>query len=169
MLGINLHGICNDNVGKDVLAKLGVDIDELIADMEDMFRFNEEEIKHPFPFLTNLSIIDKPHPYISLGNYIDRLKIIMNKKQKNNPMLIGSAGVGKTAIVEGLALSMPNETIYRLDLGSVVSGTKYRGELEEKIIMAMDYIKDHKAILFIDEIHTNVGSGSNGSPFNSFL
>lgn len=152
---------CNDNVGKDILTKLGVDIEEIVADIEDMFCFNEEEIKHPFPFLTNLSIVDKPHPYISFGNYIERLKIIMNKKQKNNPMLIGNAGVGKTAIVEGLASSMPNETIYRLDLGSVVSGTKYRGELEEKIIMAMDYLKEHKAILFIDEIHTIVGAGSN--------
>ncbi len=153
--------ICNDNIGKNILVKLGVDIDEIVEDIEDIFNFNEEEHNHPFPFLTNLSIISKPHPYISLGNHIERLKIIMNKKQKNNPMLIGSAGVGKTAIVEGLASSLPNETIYRLDLGSMVSGTKYRGELEEKIINAMEYLKEHKAILFIDEIHTIVGAGSN--------
>lgn len=152
---------CNDNIGKNILVKLGVDIDEIVEDIEDIFNFNEEERNHPFPFLTNLSIINKPHPYISLGNHIERLKIIMNKKQKNNPMLIGSAGVGKTAIVEGLASSLPNETIYRLDLGSMVSGTKYRGELEEKIINAMEYLKEHKAILFIDEIHTIVGAGSN--------
>lgn len=153
--------ICNDNVGKNILVTLGVDIDEILEDIEDIFNFNEEEHNHPFPFLTNLSIVNKPHPYISLGNYIERLKIIMNKKQKNNPMLIGNAGVGKTAIVEGLAHKLPNETIYRLDLGSMVSGTKYRGELEEKIINAMEYIKNHKAILFIDEIHTIVGTGSN--------
>lgn len=153
--------ICNDNIGKNILVKLGVDIDEIVEDIEDIFNFNEEERNHPFPFLTNLSIVNKPHPYISLGNHIERLKIIMNKKQKNNPMLIGSAGVGKTAIVEGLASSLPNETIYRLDLGSMVSGTKYRGELEEKIINAMEYLKEHKAILFIDEIHTIVGAGSN--------
>lgn len=152
---------CNDNVGKDILVKLGIDIEEIISDLEDMFRFNEEDIKHPFPFLTNLSVIEKNHPYISLGNYIERLQVIMHKKQKNNPMLIGSAGVGKTAIVEGLTSVMPEETIYRLDLGSIVSGTKYRGELEEKIINAMDYIKENKAILFIDEIHTIVGAGSN--------
>ena len=151
----------NDNVGKDVLTKLGVDIEELLADLEDMFCFNEEEKVHPYPFLTNLSIAEQTHPYISLGNYIERLKIIMNKKQKNNPMLIGAAGVGKTAIVEGLVKKLPGETIYRLDLGSMVAGTKYRGELEEKIISAMDYIKEHKAILFIDEIHTIVGAGSN--------
>jgi ATP-dependent Clp protease ATP-binding subunit ClpC len=153
--------VCNDNVGKDILTKLGVDIEEIIADLEDMFRFEDEENKHPFPFLTNLSIVEKPHPYIYLGNYIERLKVIMNKKQKNNPMLIGSAGVGKTAIVEGLAQTLKDETIYRLDLGSMISGTKYRGELEEKIINAMDYIKRKKAILFIDDIHTIVGAGSN--------
>lgn len=150
-----------DNVGKDVLTKLGVDIEEIVSDIEDMFCINEDTVNHPFPFLTNLSISEKPHPYISLGNYIERLKIIMNKKQKNNPMLIGSAGVGKTAIVEGLASNLPNEVIYRLDLGSMMSGTKYRGELEEKIINAMEYLKSHQAILFIDEIHTIVGAGSN--------
>lgn len=152
---------CNDNVGKDLLVRLGVDIEELVLDLEDMFCFNEEKEKHPFTFLTNLSLSSKPHPYISLGNYIERLKIIMSKKQKNNPMLIGSAGVGKTAIVEGLASILNNEVIYRLDLGSMMSGTKYRGELEEKIIAAMDYIKENNAILFIDEIHTIVGAGSN--------
>ncbi len=150
-----------DNVGKDVLTRLGVDIEELILDIEDMFNLNDEEKKHPFTFLTNLSMSNKPHPYISLGNYIERLKIIMSKKQKNNPMLIGSAGVGKTAIVEGLAGELENEVIYRLDLGSMMSGTKYRGELEEKIINAMEYIKENNAILFIDEIHTIVGAGSN--------
>lgn len=150
-----------DNVGKDILTKLGVDIEELVLDIEDMFNLNDENKKHPFTFLTNLSMSDKVHPYISLGNYIERLKIIMNKKQKNNPMLIGSAGVGKTAIVEGLATILENEVIYRLDLGSMISGTKYRGELEEKIINAMEYIKDNNAILFIDEIHTIVGAGSN--------
>lgn len=152
---------CNDNIGKDVLVKLRVDIEELVLDIEDMFCFNDEKDKHPFAFLTNLSLSNKPHPYISLGNYIERLKIIMSKKQKNNPMLIGSAGVGKTAIVEGLASILNDEIIYRLDLGNMMSGTKYRGELEEKIISAMDYIKENNAILFIDEIHTIVGAGSN--------
>lgn len=152
--------ISENNIGKDILIKLGIDIDELLDDIEDIFEFNKEE-EHPFPFLTNLTKIDSPHPYISLGNYLDRIKIIMKKKQKNNPMLIGSAGVGKTAIIEELSKEMPKDIIYRLDLGSMISGTKYRGELEEKIIQAMEYIKEHKAILFIDEIHNIVGAGSN--------
>lgn len=84
----------------------------------------------------------------------------MSKKQKNNPLLIGNAGVGKTAIIEGLSEILKNETIYQLDLGSIVSGTKYRGELEEKITKAMEYIKKHHAIVFIDEIHNIVGAGS---------
>ncbi len=153
--------ITNDNVGKDILVKLGVDIEDILEDIEDILGFNDEKKIHPYPFLTNLSIVNSPHDYISLGNYVEKLEIIMHKKQKNNPMLIGNAGVGKTAIVEGLAKSMENDTIYRLDLGCMVAGTKYRGELEEKIINAMDYIKDHNAILFIDEIHTIVGAGSN--------
>lgn len=152
--------ISENNIGKDILIKLGIDIGELLDDIEDIFEFNKEE-EHPFPFLTNLTKIDSPHPYISLGNYLDRIKIIMKKKQKNNPMLIGSAGVGKTAIIEELSKEMPKDIIYRLDLGSMISGTKYRGELEEKIIQAMEYIKEHKAILFIDEIHNIVGAGSN--------
>lgn len=152
--------ISENNIGKDILIKLGIDIGELLDDIEDIFEFNKEE-EHPFPFLTNLTKIDSPHQYISLGNYLDRIKIIMKKKQKNNPMLIGSAGVGKTAIIEELSKEMPKDIIYRLDLGSMISGTKYRGELEEKIIQAMEYIKEHKAILFIDEIHNIVGAGSN--------
>ncbi len=150
----------NDNIGKNILTKLGIDIDEILEDIEDIFNFNAEKKKHPFPFLTNLSIVETTHEYINLGNYIEKLQIIMNKKQKNNPMLVGNAGVGKTAIVEGFAKKI-DQDIYRLDLGSMLSGTKYRGELEEKIINAMEYIKEHDAILFIDEIHNIVGAGSN--------
>lgn len=149
------------SVAKDILVRLGISIDELTDDIEDIFGFNREPTPHPFPFLTNLSSVDKPHDYIKRSNHLERIKTIMNKKQKNNPMLIGSAGVGKTAIIEGLALELKSDTIYRLDLGGIIAGTKYRGELEEKIIKAMDFIKEKKAILFIDEIHNIVGAGSN--------
>ncbi len=152
--------ISGDNIGKSILMNLGVDILELTEDVEDIIEFNDEEI-HPYPFLTNLSMVEEMHPYIPMGNHLERLKIIMKKKQKNNALLIGSAGVGKTAIVEALTRYLPDCLIYRLDLGSMVSGTKYRGELEEKIIQAMDYLKEKKAILFIDEIHNIVGAGSN--------
>lgn len=147
-------------VAKDVLERLGVNIPEMLKDIEDIFGFKNEPAE-PFPFLTNLSTVSRPHDFVQRGNHIERIKIIMNKKQKNNPMLIGNAGVGKTAIIESLARDLPNETIYRLDLGGILAGTKYRGELEEKIVKAMEFIKENKAILFIDEIHNIVGAGSN--------
>lgn len=146
-------------VARDVLERLGVNIPEMLKDIEDIFGFKNEP-KEPFPFLTNLSNINRPHDYVKRGNHIERIKIIMNKKQKNNPMLIGNAGVGKTAIIESLAQDLKNDTIYRLDLGGILAGTKYRGELEEKIVKAMEFIKENKAILFIDEIHNIVGAGS---------
>ena len=79
-------------------------------------------------------------------------------------MLIGSAGVGKSALVEGVAMKMlevnPKINIYRLDLGMIIAGTKYRGDLEERLIEVMDRIKNPYSIVFIDEIHNIVGSGS---------
>ena len=143
-------------MARDVLERLGVNIPEMLKDIEDIFGFKNEPAE-PFPFLTNLSTVSRPHDFVQRGNHIERIKIIMNKKQKNNPMLIGNAGVGKTAIIESLARDLPNETIYRLDLGGILAGTKYRGELEEKIVKAMEFIKENKAILFIDEIHNIVG------------
>lgn len=156
-----------DSVACVVLEKLGLDLDELMDDIEEIFNFfsrdeNEQQDETiPFPFLINLTTSKKVHPYVSRNNYIEKIQLILSKKQKNNPLLIGNAGVGKTAIVEGLSEVMHNTKIYQLDLGSIVSGTKYRGELEEKLTKAMEYIKKKKAILFIDEIHNIVGAGSN--------
>lgn len=156
-----------DSIACVILEKLGLDIEDLMIDIEEIFNFFEDEIAStkqddpPFSFLTNLSTTKKVHPFIKRSNYIDKIKYILSKKQKNNPLLIGRAGVGKTAIVEGLSEILKEETIYQLDLGSIVSGTKYRGELEEKITKAMDYIRSKKAIVFIDEIHNIVGAGSN--------
>lgn len=149
-----------DSTGYKMINGLGLDIESLIYDIEDIFNFDlyEEEME---PFLINLSTSKKIHHYINRSNYIERIIYILNKKQKNNPLLIGNAGVGKTAIVEGLASKLKGETIYQLNLASAVSNTKYRGELEEKIIKVMEFIKTSNAILFIDEIHNVVGAGSN--------
>ena len=146
-----------DTVAYVVLEKLGLDIEELKRDIEEIFSFDEAKEKEniPYPFLINLSTSQKIHPFVLRNNYI------LSKKQKNNPLLIGNAGVGKTAIVEGLSEILKDVSIYQLDLGSIVAGTKYRGELEEKLTKAMEYIKRKKAILFIDEIHNIVGAGSN--------
>lgn len=135
-------------------------ISKLLDEIEEIFDFDlyEEEV---LPYLINLSKITKPHRYIKRGDYIERLKYILKKKQKNNPLLIGSAGVGKTAIVEGLAEIYEDATIYQLNLATTIADTKYRGELEEKLVKVMDYIKSTEAIIFIDEIHNIVGAGSN--------
>lgn len=152
-----------DTVAYVVLEKLGLDIEELKRDIEEIFSFDETKEKEniPYPFLINLSTSQKIHPFVLRNNYIEKIKYILSKKQKNNPLLIGNAGVGKTAIVEGLSEILKDVSIYQLDLGSIVAGTKYRGELEEKLTKAMEYIKRKKAILFIDEIHNIVGAGSN--------
>ena len=152
-----------DTVAYVVLEKLGLDIEELKRDIEEIFSFDEAKEKEniPYPFLINLSTSQKIHPFVLRNNYIEKIKYILSKKQKNNPLLIGNAGVGKTAIVEGLSEILKDVSIYQLDLGSIVAGTKYRGELEEKLTKAMEYIKRKKAILFIDEIHNIVGAGSN--------
>jgi ATP-dependent Clp protease ATP-binding subunit ClpC len=113
----------------------------------------------------------KIDPIIGRDNEIERVIHILNRKTKNNPVLIGEPGVGKTAIVEGLAQriasgtvpdSLKNRRVLVLNLGSVVAGTKYRGEFEQRF---EDIIKeatqsDRQTILFIDEIHTVVGAGS---------
>lgn len=155
------YSILNDknNNAYKVLIQIGINPDLLIQDVKDIF--NIGDLKNKYDFLTDLTIQKEVHPYIFRNNQIEQLHIILNKKQKNNPMLIGAAGVGKTALVEGYAKKYPKKHIYRFELGVVMAGTKYRGELEEKIIEAMNFIKNEKAILFIDEIHNIVGAGSN--------
>ncbi len=152
------------SAGTEILKSLNLNLEFLIHDIEDIFNFykdSEFSNEEPYPYLINLTKKAMIHPFIKRNNYIERINYILNKKQKNNPLLIGNAGVGKTTIVEGLSQLRNNEIIYQLDLGGVVAGTKYRGELEEKLLKVMEYIKSQKAILFIDEIHNVVGAGSN--------
>ncbi|MGM9899401.1 MAG: AAA family ATPase [Bacilli bacterium] len=152
------------SIASEMLKMLHLDIISLKKDVEDIFNFDNFDNSPsapPYPFLINLSTQSETHPYITRSNYIERINYILEKKQKNNPLLIGSAGVGKTAIIGGLSKLRTNDTIYQLDLGGAVAGTKYRGELEEKILKVMEYVKQNKAILFIDEIHNIVGAGSN--------
>lgn len=153
-----------ETIGHEILEMLSINCDEMLHDVEDIFNFyeyQEKDEKTPFPFLNRLTTSKRQHPFIKRKDYLERIIYILSKKQKNNPLLIGNAGVGKTAIVEGLTDVLKDEVIYQLDLGSIVAGTKYRGELEEKLIKAMEYVKEQKAIVFIDEIHNIVGAGSN--------
>ena len=109
-------------------------------------------------------------PVVGRIKQIDRMVSILNRRSKNNPVLIGEPGVGKTAIVEGLAQRIIAEDvpemligkrIVMLDMATVIAGTKYRGEFEERLKKLIEEAKQHKeVILFIDELHTVVGAGS---------
>lgn len=121
--------------------------------------------------LTQLAREDKLDPVIGRDSEIMRIMQILSRRTKNNPILIGEPGVGKTAVVEGLASriargdvtdSLKDKEIVSLDLGSLLAGTKYRGEFEERMKGIMKEIEraDGKIILFIDEIHMIVGAGA---------
>ncbi len=121
--------------------------------------------------LTELARKGKLDPVIGRDEEVRRTMQILTRRTKNNPILIGEAGVGKTAIVEGLAQritagdvpeTLKDKTIFQLDLGALIAGAKFRGEFEDRLKAVIDEIKksDGKIILFIDEMHTVVGAGA---------
>ena len=119
--------------------------------------------------LTELAEQDKLDPVVGREKEIERVSQILSRRKKNNPLLIGEPGVGKSAIAEGLALRIVqkkvsrilyNKRVITLDLASLVAGTKYRGQFEERMKAVMNELEKNKdIILFIDEIHTIVGAG----------
>ena len=122
--------------------------------------------------LTECAKQDKIDPVIGRKKEIERIIQILSRRTKNNPVLIGDPGVGKTAIAEGLAIdiaegrvpdTLKDKILYTLDMGSLLAGAKYRGEFEERIKQVIDeVIKKGNIILFIDEIHTIIGAGATG-------
>ena len=122
--------------------------------------------------LTTLAEQEKLDPVIGRQMEIERVIQILARRTKNNPALIGEPGVGKTAIVEGLAqriidgdvpAPLMEKRVLRLDVGSLVAGTMYRGQFEERLKRVIDELKQAGSILFIDEVHMLVGAGSAGS------
>ena len=119
--------------------------------------------------MTSPEAIAKMDPVIGRKREIERMMEILCRRTKNNPILLGEAGVGKTALVEGfcqmIALQqvpeeLKNKKVLRLDMAAMVAGTKYRGEFEERIKRCMDEVmQDHNIILFMDEVHTLMGAG----------
>ena len=120
--------------------------------------------------LTMLASLDELDPVIGRKNEIRRIAQTLSRRKKNNPILIGEPGCGKTAIVEGLAMiihegkcprNLLDKRIVSLELTSLVAGTKYRGQFEERMKAVLDELRDNKEIIiFIDEIHTVVGTGN---------
>ena len=119
--------------------------------------------------LTKMAIDNKLDPIVGREKEIERVAQVLSRRKKNNPVLIGEPGVGKTAIAEGLALRIVNKNVSRvlhnkrvvtLDLAALVAGTKYRGQFEERMKAVMNELEKAKdVILFIDELHTIVGAG----------
>jgi ATP-dependent Clp protease ATP-binding subunit ClpC len=191
LLGLLREG---DGVAARVLKNLDVDIEqtrqEILKELDPNFTAQEEqsgsegsekaaekkgEIKTPAlkafgRDLTEIARKGEMDPVIGRRNEIERVIQILCRRTKNNPVLLGEAGVGKTAIVEGLAQEIAkgnvpellrDKKVITLDLALMVAGTKYRGQFEERIKAVMDEIRRTKnVILFIDELHTIVGAGS---------
>jgi len=192
LLGLLREG---DGVAARVLKNLDVDIEqtrqEILKELDPNFAAQEEqataepgekappekkgEVKTPAlkafgRDLTEIARKNEMDPVIGRKNEIERVIQILCRRTKNNPVLLGEAGVGKTAIVEGLAQEIAqgnvpellrDKRVITLDLALMVAGTKYRGQFEERIKAVMDEIRrSRNIILFIDELHTIVGAGS---------
>lgn len=180
-----LLAICEerDSVAIKVLKKLNVEIDVLNEEIQTTLKIAEKHFEYNAnknqgvnllnqygKNLTELAKKGKIDPVIGRERETERLIRVLSRKTKNNPCLVGEAGVGKTAIVEGLAIRisegrvpefLKNKKIYSIDLTSMVAGAKYRGDFEERIKNIIgEAVKNKDVILFIDEIHTIVGAGS---------
>ena len=191
LLGLIREG---EGVGTQVLIKMDVDLGELRSATIDMIRGNSGTGDGKGELANAGGVADKQNksgsaildqfgrnltaeaaegkldPVIGRTNEIERVMVVLSRRTKNNPVLIGEPGVGKTAVVEGLAQkiqagdvpeTLKGKQVYSLDLGSMVAGSRYRGDFEERLKKVLKEIKTRgDIVLFIDEIHTIVGAGS---------
>lgn len=158
-----------ESVAYEILQKYHVDVEEVIYLLQEKSAFETPLDQIPTLVNINKKVKTKKYKIIGRENEIDQVCTILSKKEKNNVLIIGEAGVGKSALVEKLAMminqgkvvdSLKNKIIYELSLSSLVAGTKYRGEFEEKFKKIIDKVKDlDNVIIFIDEIHNVIGAG----------
>ena len=165
-----------DGVANRILIGMNIDTDLLYEKFIDKFSYKTKNIKdklliYDYSVDLNKKVKDKAFdPVIGRDDKIDRVIEILLRKNKNNPLLVGEAGVGKTAIVEELARridkgmvpdKLKNKRILSVSMSSIVAGTKYRGEFEERVNRMIKEVENsNNIILFIDEIHTIVGAGA---------
>src|SRR6266851_3931222 len=181
LLGLLSEG---EGIAAHVLQDLGANLDKVRAEIERLRQGSTLGDSEPPPKkpsktplldqfgrdLTELARKNSLDPVIGREAEIERVIQILSRRTKNNPALVGEAGVGKTAIAEGLAQlitlgnvpeSLMNKRLVTLDMGPLVAGTKYRGEFEERLKKVLDEIRSSReVVLFIDELHTLVGAGA---------
>ncbi len=178
-----------DCIGSQVIENLGIDLNDIYTDVLALFgspsssgkaqtgtlrsTFHRPDTRILDQYsrdLTELAAMGRLSPVVGRGNEIQRAVQILSRKTKNNPVLVGEPGVGKTAVAEGLALSvargdapqdLKRKRIVSLDIPAMLAGTKYRGDFEERVKSVLrDVKRAGDVILFIDELHTIIGAGS---------
>ncbi len=177
----------DDNIAAQILHQFNIHYDVVRAELDNIISGKPSSPQHQPPpekkaeksktpvldnfghDLTKLAVEDKLDPIVGREKEIERVAQVLSRRKKNNPVLIGEPGVGKTAIAEGLAMRIVQKKVSRvlhgkrvvtLDLAALVAGTKYRGQFEERMKAVMNELEKAKdVILFIDELHTIVGAG----------